>query len=68
MLFVKSTILLLRSYNMYKQIKDHSGSVIQTVIQRKSDGVFIPIDPANTDYIAYLEWEAISGNTIESAS
>ena len=53
---------------MYKQIKDRSGSVIQTVIQRKSDGVFIPIDPANTDYIAYLEWEAISGNTIEAAS
>jgi len=52
---------------MYKQIKDRSGSVIQTVIQRKSDGVFIPIDPANTDYQAVLKWVA-DGNTIEEAS
>ena len=66
MLFVKSTILRLRSYNMYKQIKDRSESVIQTVIQRKSDGVFIPIDTANTDYIAYLAW-VDAGNTIEDA-
>jgi len=32
-----------------------------TSIQRLSDGAFIPLDPANTDYAAYLEWIA-AGN------
>jgi hypothetical protein len=26
------------------------------VVQRLSDGTWIPFDPANTDYIAYLKW------------
>jgi hypothetical protein len=35
-------------------------------ILRLSDGAFIPPDPANTDYAAYLEWVE-AGNTPEPA-
>jgi hypothetical protein len=46
---------------MYKL---HYSQTAESVIfvQRLLDGVFIPFDPANTDYIAYLEWVA-EGNT-----
>ena len=45
---------------MYKQTKENL-----TVI-RLSDNSFIPFDPANTDYIAYLKWLE-EGNTPEPA-
>ena len=41
---------------MYKLIKDIKS------IQRLSDGAFIPMDEANTDYQAYLKWVE-EGNT-----
>jgi len=46
---------------MYKLYKDYITGEIKTVI-RIADNAFIPFDPANTDYQAYLKWLA-EGNT-----
>lgn len=45
---------------MYKIIKNIFSEVRS--IQRLSDNAFIPMDPANTDYQAYLQWIS-EGNT-----
>ena len=47
---------------MYKQFIGSNGSVSETTIMRIADKAFIPFDPANTDYQAYLKWLA-EGNT-----
>jgi hypothetical protein len=41
-------------------------TVNATVVRRTSDGVFIPFDIGNEDYIAYLAWIDL-GNTPDSA-
>jgi len=51
---------------MYKRIKDASTNLESPVVQRLSDNAFIPFDPANTDYVAYLKWLE-EGNTPEPA-
>jgi hypothetical protein len=51
---------------MYKQLNDHRTSQPEQCIKRLSDNAFIPFDPANTDYKAYLKWLE-EGNTPEPA-
>lgn len=45
---------------MYKKIT--LKGIEQNVVLRLSDNAFIPFDPANTDYQAYLKWVE-AGNT-----
>ena len=51
---------------MYKQTKTIEGQVRNDQIQRIADNAFIPFDPNNKDYQAYLAWVA-EGNTPEAA-
>jgi len=42
---------------MYQLLPNQFGQQVQCV-KRISDNAFIPFDPANTDYQAYLKWLA----------
>ena len=47
--------------------KKHNDPITNTQIHVIKDGLlYIPLDPANTDYQEYLEWLA-EGNTPEEA-
>jgi hypothetical protein len=62
---------------MYQTVKDATGKVADG-IKRLSDNAFIPFDPANTDYQAYLAWlssgnvplppDEMAGNIVEQQS
>jgi hypothetical protein len=45
---------------MYKQSLGFDGN-IQNAVIRLSDDAFIPFDPNNTDYQAYLTWVSEGG-------
>lgn len=51
---------------MYKLIFDVLSGTSGDCVKRISDNAFIPFDPANTDYQAYLKWLE-EGNTPEPA-
>jgi hypothetical protein len=51
---------------MYKLIFDVLSNQSGDCVKRLSDNAFIPFDPDNTDYQAYLKWLA-EGNTPEPA-
>jgi len=51
---------------MYKLGQILSPQTTQKMVIRLSDNAFIPFDPDNTDYQAYLKWVA-EGNTPEPA-
>jgi len=38
-----------------------------TITQQDDTLLSVPLDPANTDYQAILEWAKIDGNAIEAA-
>jgi hypothetical protein len=47
----------------YQKVRDVvTGLVVETMI-KKLPATFIPFDPDNTDYIAYLRWLE-AGNTV----
>lgn len=43
---------------MYKQIKNIDGSTNHYTVQHIESTKFIPFDPANTDYQAFLLWKS----------
>jgi hypothetical protein len=45
---------------MYKLHKSSTVNAV-TAVQRLSDNAFIPFDPANTDYQAFLKHQAEGG-------
>ena len=51
---------------MYQKIKDPMTGAEAQCIKRTADNTFIPFDPTNTDYQAYLSW-LDEGNTPEPA-
>jgi hypothetical protein len=50
---------------MYKLINNELKTDVAFIL-RLSDGAYIPLDPANTDYQAFLLWKA-EGNQPEPA-
>ena len=50
---------------MYKLIKPFIGTEFN-IVQRLSDGAFIPFDPANTDYQAFKK-EVLAGAELQDA-
>lgn len=41
---------------MYKLLANDETGLTKNIVLRVGDGTFIPFDPDNTDYQAYLKW------------
>tara|TARA_R110001632_G_scaffold179680_1_gene299597 strand:+ start:357 stop:530 length:174 start_codon:yes stop_codon:yes gene_type:complete len=50
-----------------KYVDNDSGDHLNITVNTKTGTIYVPLDPANTDYQAVLEWAKIDGNTIEEA-
>ena len=46
---------------MYKQIKYFDGQISTHQVLRVADNTFIPFDPANVDYQAFLKYQSEGG-------
>jgi hypothetical protein len=46
---------------MYKQVALQEGQLSAIGIKRLTDNAFIPFDPDNTDYQAFLKYQAEGG-------
>ena len=51
---------------MYKLLINPMTNQLAQMILKVEDNTYIPMEPANTDYQAYLEW-VDEGNTAEEA-
>jgi len=49
---------------MYKLEKPDATDNIVKVVKRLYDNTFIPFDPSNTDYQAYLAWLALGNEPL----
>ena len=54
------------SYQLINSVLPDGSTNQTSIIKRKVDNAFIPMDEANTDYQEYLEWVA-EGNTADPA-
>jgi hypothetical protein len=45
-------------YNYQYVIDTMTGQANTTIVKRLPDNAFVPFEPANTDYQAYLAWLA----------
>jgi hypothetical protein len=45
----------------YRQVKPIIDGLEATCVKRLEDNAFIPFDPANTDYQAFLKYQAEGG-------
>ena len=52
---------------MYKQIKNFEGIIINAIL-RIADNAYIPFDPQNSDYQAYLKFLADGGTPLPAES
>ena len=50
---------------MYKLIYSNTANKV-CIVQRLSDNAFIPFDPANTDYQAFLKYQSEGGKVYDA--
>lgn len=51
---------------MYQKVKSMLDGIPETCVKRIEDGAFIPFDPANSDYQAFLLWKSQGNEPLPS--